>query len=74
MLRNRNMVTFEETDSFVELRGRPSLLLALFRDHLVQQGQQAPRLWRQLQPEDRAQLRDKCRQKIEAYYERCRDD
>ena len=31
-LRNGNVVTFEDTTSFVELRGQPSLLLGLFRD------------------------------------------
>ena len=31
-LHNSKVVTFEETSSFVELRGQPSLLLGLFRD------------------------------------------
>src|SRR5439155_14436238 len=36
MLRNGNAVTFEATKSFVELPGRPPLLLGLFRDVTAQ--------------------------------------
>src|SRR6185369_8305136 len=35
-LRNGNLVTFEDTNSFVELRGQPPLLLGLFRDVTAQ--------------------------------------
>jgi len=35
-LRNGTVVTFEDTNSFVELRGQPSLLLGLFRDVTAQ--------------------------------------
>jgi PAS domain S-box-containing protein len=35
-LRNGNVVTFEDTNSFVELNGRPTLLLGLFRDVTIQ--------------------------------------
>ena len=36
MLRNGSVVTFEDTNSFVELGGQPSLLLGLFRDITAQ--------------------------------------
>ena len=36
MLRNGNLVTFEDTNSVVELRGQPPLLLGLFRDVTAQ--------------------------------------
>ncbi len=35
-LRNGNVVTLEETSSFVELRGQPPMLLGLFRDGTAQ--------------------------------------
>ncbi len=35
-LRNGNIVTLEDTSSFVELRGQPPLLLGLFRDVTAQ--------------------------------------
>lgn len=35
-LRNGNIVVFEDTNSFVELRGQPPLLLGLFRDVTAQ--------------------------------------
>ena len=36
MLRNGNVVTLEDTNSCVELRGQPPLLLGLFRDITTQ--------------------------------------